>query len=543
MNHLLPEMRLEIFSYLSLNEMADCRLVSHSFKIYAEESMKHITHLDLQHERNHPWDRDEDFFELDSTSRRVYFESYTKHAFFSKQFVEAKVRRALPSSVGWKFCAFLGKFCQNLQVLRMDHFRFSCDELVLLGSKLQFFTCSWFIPGSSERTPASLLLQFPNLKGFIDHPNSRGHEYSNSLQRAFLQFNSPVCRIDSEAVANQETVKLLARGGTKCLHLLNWTDPPPFSLSQSMAESLIELTVNFEPTVKFCPFALPNLLYLNLTCEQAIFSRRPNAFISAPRVRCLAYHGPYNRTVDSTQLMSLFNHFEELRVLCIDMKYTKISEKIALPTRLEKLALNILGYKLLEYSSTSLKHLEIGYGGSFSLVCPSLKVLICQGFELRPESMPQLLHSLSKCAKLAKLGMYLWSSRSRNAVSLQPLIDLLSSMTQLSHLRLVELLEYEYQVELEREPGEAHEDDIIHFEEKKFPPLRRLYLSLPTTVIILHLTNSVIQPRPEMLSDCYNYFLKGPDKTYSVGSCRLEYGSANGQELDTLAQLDPSRPC
>ena len=127
MNHLLPEMRLEIFSYLSLNEMADCRLVSHSFKIWAEESMKHITHLNLQSKTGWVRDWDKVAFYIGWESGKYYEDSFFQHTFFSKPFVEAKGQRALTFSVGLKFCAFLGMFCQNLQVLRMDYFDFSCD--------------------------------------------------------------------------------------------------------------------------------------------------------------------------------------------------------------------------------------------------------------------------------------------------------------------------------------------------------------------------------------------------------------------------------
>ena len=159
-----------------------------------------------------------------------------------------------------------------------------------------------------------------------------------------MQLNGPVCRIESEAASNEETVKLLAKGVTKCLHLLHWTNPPPFSLSQSMAESLVALSVNFEPTVEFCvKFALPNLLHLTVICERGIFSPHPNSIVSAPRLRCLAFYGHTFLTdfeAKPWKLNSFFNHFDELKVLCLDVDYSKKREKIALPKSLEKLAIN-----------------------------------------------------------------------------------------------------------------------------------------------------------------------------------------------------------
>ena len=142
-------------------------------------------------------------------------------------------------------------------------------------------------------------------------------------------------------------------------------------------------------------------------------------------------------------------------------------------------------------------------------MCPNLKVLTCRGFRLSSKSRPQLLNSLSKSIKLVELSLDLWSSRSRNAVPLQQLIDLLSSMTQLSHLKLSFMGGDDSE--------DTSEDDTIHFEEKKFPLVRRLDLRLPTTAIILHLSNSFSRTAR---SD--GLLLKSPDKIYSVDGYRVE---------------------
>ena len=151
MDRLPPEIQQEIISYLWLDEMAHCRLVSHSFKVRVEESMKHITHLDLeisQSELEFPWFR--------SGYKEEMNESYVKHTFFSEPSVKAQAPSTLNSPVGSRFFAFLAKFCPNLQVLQMDLFKLSCDDLLLLGPNLQYFTCWNFHPGISGRTAASV---------------------------------------------------------------------------------------------------------------------------------------------------------------------------------------------------------------------------------------------------------------------------------------------------------------------------------------------------------------------------------------------------
>ena len=504
MDHLPPQKQQDIFSYLSLNEMAHCRLVSHSFKLHAEESMRHITHLDFQSklESAFSWIGHKSYPEEMN-------ESYVEHTFFSKPFVRAQFQRPYPSPLRDPsgLLAFLAKFCPNLQVLRMAYL--PCDDL-LLGSNLQYFTCVKFSAGSSGRTAASVLQQLPNLKGCQIGSANKGDQkqYKDSWNRALLQLNRPVCEIEEEAASSEETVELFARGGTKCLKLpKSWTGPP-LSLPQSLPESLVELSVEFEPTVQFCPFPLPNLLYLTVTCEHEDTSHLLGPVVSAPRLRCLTYRGSSSPDLNSlSHLTSFVHHFAPLRVLSIQMEngYSP-GERISLPTGLEKLAFEVRNFELLEYSSPSLTHLQVGWGTSFSLACPSLKVLSCRNFELRSESMTGLLHSLSKCVTLVQFRLRFYTEK--DPVSLQPLIDLLSSMTQLTHLQLFHLA-----------PA-AHFHDSVDFEEKKFPSLSDLHLDLRQTEIAFHLTSSftICHHRDWTLEERYNIGLKltGPNKNYLV---------------------------
>ena len=622
----------------------------------------------------------------------------------------------------------------------MDYSTFSWDELVLLGSNLQYFTCFKLLPGTSGRTAASLLLQFPNLKGFRCHSGCH-RDYITSCNRELLQLNRPVCEIEREAAPSEETVKLLARGGTKCLKLPESWNGPLFSLPQSLAESLVGLSLRFEPTVKFCPFPLPNLLYLTVDCENADPSHHLRPIFSAPRLRCFTFKEragstslshlmrcinnfnelrvlsidvrhdfgtekqfalpkglekltfkirnfglcPFDLpnllylTVDCEQadpshhlrpifsaprlrcftfkeragstslshLMRCINNFNELRVLSIDVRHDFGTEKqFALPKGLEKLTFKIRNFELcpfdlpnllfltvdcerwipsphpdasfsapklrcftlkertgsaslsylvrcidnfselrvlsiemdmehhfgtekkailpkglekftfkiknfglLEYSSPS-THSVVQDIIPFSLVCPSLKVLICDEFKLTPESMPGLLHSLSKCVTLVKLCLNSYIPVDNGCyVPLQPLIDLLSSMRQLNHLILIRPNDhlffldkpYEFKncsvlslIENQAYHGELAVHGSIDFDEKKFPSLRRLQLYLAYTEITLHLTSSFTICRPVRCVDFVE--LQNPDKNYSVAAHRVKCN----EELD---KLDLPRHC
>ena len=510
MDHLPLEVHLKVSSYLSLNQLAHCRLVSHSFKIWAEARMQLITHLELcrsEPEKGVKYELRDDW---DETVEAEMQESYVQHTFFSKPFVTAVVAGY---RTGSRFYAFLGKFCPNLQVL--DGFVISCENLALLGSKLQLFTCNYFSPARSDHIAPSSLDLFLNLKGLISSfLGDSKNTMDKSLIRKLLQLDGPICIIDSNDALDEEIVKLLARGGIKCLHFHTFWRPPAFSLPQSLAESLVELSVDCVPTVKFCPFPLPNLLYLTIS---PVWHDWPaTVIVSAPNLRCLTC-GADPRIVQS-HFVSFVHSFNQLRVLYTTRYYGLVSlkdkgdvpqekVKISLPTSLEKITFETnIFLELVDYYSTSLKYLVVESMVSSSFVCPNLKVLICRRIELDPASLSRLLHSLSQCEKLAKLALVF--SNIHMFVSLQPLIDLLSSITGLTHIKL---------------SAEYHSPtDSIRFEQQKFPSLNSLHLKLPNTKIVFHLDNSFAFCELGKGLSSFLEFLKlnGPNKNYSVlGHC------------------------
>ena len=512
MDNLPLEVQYKLVSYFSLNDLTHCRLVSHSFKVWAEARMQLITHLKLSsdfpkkvvnYKLRHNWDE-----RIEEEMK----ESYVQHKFFSKSFVAAKVAsQRWPHRADSSFFLFLGEFCPNLQVLQMNCFTFSREDLALLGPKLEFFTCFDLAFNLSRHIDPSLLEQLPHLEGFICHRSSFVSDM-DPINIALLESNRPVYLMESKGQLEEKTVELLAKGGSKYLHLHTRSAFFLSSLPQSLAESLVELSVNFVPTVTFCPFTLPNLLYLTIDCVREWETIDPDEFVSAPNLKCLTCEGKI--ALKPSYLMSFIHSFKGLKVLCVNFlnshsNLTQAELTISLPTYLEKLSFKTnLPLELVDYYSTSLKHLVIENIPLFPFVCPKLKVLICRQIALHSVFLSRLLHLLSQCVQLAKLVLYF---ECRESASLQPLIDLLSGITCLTHLKLSQLANGD---EDDSSPGS------ICFDQHKFPSLSSLGLHLPRTKIVLHLDNSFTFFKPNRSKDSLSLQLKGPRKNYSVnGSC------------------------
>ena len=522
MDHLPLEVNLKVFSHLTLDELAHCRLVSHSFKLWAEASMQLITHLELRESKNRAkWDLEYDsdldlHYDLDwtKTVEKEMKESYVQNTFFTKPFVMALVQIDEP-----RFYAFLGKFCPNLQVLRMEDFDISCEKLGLLGSKLQLFTCNQFSPGRSGSIDPSSLYQLPNLQGFI-YSYVKDPDYTNSLNRELLQLNRTVCMVED---LGGETVKLLARGGVKCLFLLTRRSGR-FSLPQSLAGSLVEMSVVFVPTGTFCPFSLPNLLYLTIADRWEEWpATNLTALVTAPNLRCLTCESKI--AVDNlSNLMHFINSFNELRVLCITIRKSGPNPgqeklKISLSPTLEKVTFKTrIPLELVDHSSTSLKYLVVQNVLFVSFVCPSLKVLICWEMEMDSESMSRLRHSLSHCVKLTKVALFFRTTH--ESVSLQPLVDLLSSITGLTHIKLF--------------ANWVSPPERTDLDPQNFPSLNSLHLYLPNAKIVFHLIDSFTTFELNWsVSSCIK--LNSPHKNYSVDVLHAEI--LCNKELNNLVDV------
>ena len=526
-NHLCLDIHLKICSYLSLTELANCRLVSHSLKLWAEKSLEYITRLHLQVIPSQLKDdvQEERWVDWDEAVAKHMNESYVQAIFLSKPFVTVQVRGGRSNEVDSTFYSFLGKLCPNLQVLRMEDVNFTGENLSLLASKLQFFTCREFcIPQWSLWTTLQFYFgQFPNLQGF-SCPNSprMGLEVFDSFVGYRFQLNRSICRIQT-ALLNEETFELPSREGTKCLYLFrDLSGPPSPSLPHSLAESLVELTIDFAPTVKFCPFALPNLLYLTVT-------RRPewptdvansDAFVSAPKLRSFIFAGEHNLD----QFINFIQSSQELRILRVDHSKSnpdlpRKKPSISLPPNVEMLSLRMCQpLELVKHSLTPLKYVAVDQIVPVSLMCPDLKVLICYELFLSPKSQRQLLHSLPKCTKLTKLRIRCLFIH--EFVSLQPLIDSLSDITCLSHLKLSVM--------------HHSPPDSIHLKQQKFPSLDTLRLDLPFTDVYLYLASSFTCLQLERFKNFL--MLRGPNKDYCVDANRV-VASSDDEKLDKLIKM------
>lgn len=146
-------------------------------------------------------------------------------------------------------------------------------------------------------------------------------------------------------------------------------------------------------------------------------------------------------------------------------------------------------------------------------------MLICDDFKLDSACLSQLLHSVSQCVKLAKLALVF--NNIHESVSLQPLIDLLSTMTGLSHLKF------------------TVDDDSLakttYFEQKTFPSLISLHLDLPLTKIVFPLTYSFTCFELSRSNNGDSLQLDGPNKNYYVSGRGVDVFP--DEKLDKLVDL------
>ena len=130
---LLPEdVRSEILCQLNLNELAACRLVSHSFKSMAEEHTKTVTHV-----------------AVDKPEINAYSSNYED--FLSNTLVTANVKMKKIEHCRCPvdgFYSFLTALCPKLQVLCAScSVSFTIDGLAKLPS-LRYFQCHELILSS-----------------------------------------------------------------------------------------------------------------------------------------------------------------------------------------------------------------------------------------------------------------------------------------------------------------------------------------------------------------------------------------------------------
>ena len=465
---------MQNLSYLSLNEIAERRLVTRSFKQAFDEMLKHISLSDEERWSN--------------SHREKMALSYIRETFFSKPFVEVA---SLDNS---RFFAYLAMFGPNLWVLRIHDHELSCDELFLLPPRLEFIACGKlpFRTRESAQQVQPLCAHLPNLQGFIsDEPLS-------------WVLKNPIRQIWNYEV-HEEILQLFARGG-KYLHMCKEERVlPSFCISQPLAGSLVGLSLDFFRTGKHCSFSLPNLLCL----EAAGHLKRPGiakieSFLPTSNSTELNFQGEITPE-DFCRLMNNIHSLDKLIILMLDFSFIEDASSniplISLPQNLNTLLVKTNGlFRFFDGSSLSLKQLFVHDTSELRFNFPNLELLSCE-----TQLSPQLLESLSKCGKLRKVQFKLRTTE--NSVSLQPLVDLLCSMNHLQDLSL----------------SCSSKTPTIQLELREDHSLTDLRFKLPKTKLIFHLFGSfrLLQlRRPDIASAHLLHFtqirLKGPRKELKV---------------------------
>lgn len=499
MNELPLDVHLEILAYLSINERARCRLVSKPLKNSSEFSLRSITHLSVS---QMCYDEHREIInDSVKTAEEEMIGSYVRDNFLSRPFVRGRTNYFWQSDeVDPSFFPFIGKFCPYLKVLRMKGMVISRENLLHISKSIQYFTCYRFVlPTNFERKDisSSFLAPLPLLKGFDegnDWCDGRKECATNCLARRLLQLNRPIAKIYMTKV--KPILRLLDReSGVRCLDIRRKKDAPSFySVSKPLAQSIEDLTVNFVPNNEFCKFALPKLRYLKVINK---FDWPPpiefeGKMISASNLKGFSFHG--NITYGS--LLKLLQYFHSLEHLQeIELKATiqsndyhpvdgeKKDIEFYFPPNLKKLTIaRPSSWLRMSYGSRvklagcvpeSLEYLKIN-----ELTIPEFNLsnhefnlnlkLIC-GKITREVDSSKLIKYLSKCIKLEILELRF--TFCPEVEILQSLVDMLLSLPNLDHLKLV---------------GDYRAESLsgtIHFRHYKLPSLRRLLLTLPHHIV------------------------------------------------------------
>ena len=159
MEQLPIEVLNTIFSFCSVNDRAECRLVSRALKKAAEISLRSVTHLNTEPTGRSEWpDRVENGIPS----------SYCDEIFLHKPLVDVRVKYTDCKELFF----FLSQYCPNLQVV--SSFSLEYEQLVPIASTLQFFHCmDLLIPSALKDDSESLFAPFEQLKGFQVSKRSR----------------------------------------------------------------------------------------------------------------------------------------------------------------------------------------------------------------------------------------------------------------------------------------------------------------------------------------------------------------------------------
>ena len=483
-DELPPEVLKTIFSFCSVNDRAQCRLVSTVFKEAAEISLRSVTHLNIEPAGGSEWpDRVENGIPS----------SYSDEIFFNKRPVDVRVWYADSKEL----FSFLGQYCPNLQVISATSFRLKYQQLVQIAPSLQYFECEHLrIPSALKGDLESLFAPFQQLKGLevlefrILHVVFAKYLYKRGRPIFSLE-------ISDKRSIGLATLELMAQKGISCLSIDSTHNAMVQQIPEAFAKCLVDLTVESDPPAQFCQFPLPKLQYLRV--RQQRVPSEPNPLFCqhlTPNLKSFEFEGDVDMSM-LRQLMSYIHSLEELQYASLSL-FTRNDEdgqlvdSFPLPPKLTELRVNaILPFRNL---STSLRSLSIIHRGlffspspwnllskerMFDFNFPNLELFHCECSG--PKGMFEVfLQSLSKCCKLVTFRLELKLEERPDASQVQSLIDILQQNPRLSHLQLD--LHPDGPGKDTRSPPE-HRGETVFLRQEHFPSLKRVKLKLLNGIV------------------------------------------------------------
>lgn len=489
----------EVFALLSINDRANCRLVSSSFKQMAEADLRQITHLKMLPLNDKPlvgWRK--------KLVRRckILQPLYIRENFMSKPFVRGLVKcndGRNGKSVDGSFFAFLEKFCPNLKVLEMKRMQVTHENMLHVASSVQFFICDHFdMPLNFQQLgPQGLIGPFAQLQGLTEKRRIPALDWPEHLLRRksahfvtkqLLKMHRPICKInlrffdettsfdeddplkksdplDENNPLDLETIEYLAWGKVKCLDVRNGVTLSPDYFTPSLAQSLLCLTINLLPLNET---SLPNLTYLRMKVDHFAREEQLQSYEQrmpiAPNLRSFSYYGSFMHFPRAAKLFKYVLSLEKLEELHLEMFIPgdEQMETFVPPPNLKRLTFQLKSRTdsplQLGNESHSLRYLDVSPMDNLQFDLPNLRQLLCPNVLLH-SGPAKLISSLSKCHKLQLLEL---AFEDPKIDFLQALIDQICKLTRLDHLSLTETYSTLIRV------------GTIRFDQTNLPLLRRL---------------------------------------------------------------------
>lgn len=470
------EAQAGIWSFLTLNDQAKCRLVCHTLKSSVEYHLGTTTHVRVPNDRT------------DKNVNSHIYQTYLSRNDFVIATPQSTSRNddEYPNDL---FFSFLGKYCPNLQVLDAHLCSITYDNLLQLPSKLRYFRCYKLkaLPGDHVQCAEAAFSQLKSLEGFVANPYEKRAKQFISLAKHLSARRKTVLRLmnPSSRIIESKELESLMSVGLECLDY-NVEENERGRLHPiypNMAQQLIDLSTNFLPTDAFCQSSLPSLRYLNIEQDNHLSSTSyKNVLFTSPALRSFTYQGP----MDAKMLVNLLAHFHSLNQLTlfdvnVEVNEEEVREKLTLSLlpRVKQFTLETnCPFELSHCVSESLVHLEVDYLINLQFDFPNLKVLKSNKCEI--ESLtPVLLSSLSKSVKLRTLCLYFTLKILPSAQYCQSVVDTCKSMKKLQHLTL----RVSQNDDVEDATSSDTRPDVVTLDQKDLPNCNHLELKLPCDIV------------------------------------------------------------